>query len=238
MRTRLRRVGGSLMFLAATFIAAPFATSQGEPLAERVRQSRSLIPVIGHWTRGADSAMTVDGSKWSGTTTSAELDRASRQLFGAVNADFARNGAAPGAFPLAVSPDIANFTSGTLRVQFNMIGGASDQNAGIVFNLGPTGEYLYARYNTKDGDLALWKFVNGERVLIVHGTGSAKLALNQWHELVVQVRDRKVSASIAGNSALALEHTLDAAPSGKVGVWVKRDAVTAFKGLVVQRVQR
>ena len=62
MRTRLRRVGGSLMFLAATFIAAPFATSQGEPLAERVRQSRSLIPVIGHWTRGADSAMTVDGS--------------------------------------------------------------------------------------------------------------------------------------------------------------------------------
>lgn len=234
MRTRLRRTGGTLTLLAAAFIAAPFATSQGEPLAERVRQSRSLTPVIGHWTRGADSAMTVDGTKWSGSTSAAELDAASRQLFGSVNAAFAKNGAAPGAFPLAVAPDLANFTSGTLRVQFKMIGGASDQNAGIVFNLGPTGEYLYARYNTKDGDLALWKFVNGERALIVHGTGSAKLALNQWHELVVQVRDRKVSASIAGNSALALEHTLEAAPSGKVGVWVKRDAVSAFRGFRAQ----
>jgi hypothetical protein len=124
---------------------------------------------------------------------------------------------------------VRNFTGGTLRVQFKMIGGASDQNAGVAFNVSPDGEYLYARYNTKDGDLALWRFRNGERELIVHGTGTAKLALGEWHELVVTIRGTSLSASIAGNATLALKHTLDAAPSGRVGVWVKRDAVTAFR---------
>ena len=98
-----------------------------------------------------------------------------------------------------------------------------------MFNLQPTGEYLYARYNTKDGDLALWRFANGERQLIVHGTGTVKLPLMEWHELVVTIRDREVSALIDGKPSVELKHTLDAAISGRVGLWVKRDAVTAFR---------
>ena len=203
---------------------------------EATAQARSgLVGVIGSWADSTTTppSITVDGTTWSGTTTAGQLTRASERLFGTVSADFARNGSAAGAFPLAVHAATSTFGNGTLRVQFNMRGGASDQNAGIVFGLRPNGEYLYARYNTKDGDLALWRFVNGERQLIVHGTGTSALALGAWHELVVTINDRTISASITGNSTVSLRHTLDSAPTGRVGVWVKRDAVTSFRNFGV-----
>ena len=218
------------------------------PSAVRSQGSTGLQGVIGHWTEVAEGlpiivvdgkrtqgipTITVDGTKWSGKTTADALQRASLSLFGGANELFVRNGSADGAFPLAVASAVGQFTGGTLRVQFSMLGGASDQNAGVVFNLQPTGEYLYARYNTKDGDLALWRFANGERQLIVHGTGSAKLPLEEWHELVVTIRDRELSASVDGVPALQLKHTLDTAISGRVGLWVKRDAVTAFRNFRV-----
>lgn len=201
-------------------------------LSDAQGQSAGLVGVVGQWSTTADSALTVDGATWSGKTADSTLRRIGGSIFGAASDGLIRNGSAPGAFPLAVAPGVRNFTGGTLRVQFKMIAGASDQNAGIAFNITPDGEYWYARYNTKDGDLALWRYRNGERELIVHGTGAAKLALGEWHELVVTLRGTSVSASIAGNAALALKHTLDTSPSGRVGVWVKRDAVTAFRRFV------
>lgn len=197
-------------------------------------QAAGLVGIVGQWSVTADSALTVDGAGWSGKTIDADLRRVAMPVFGTVSDGLIRNSTAPGAFPFAVASGITNFTAGTLRVRFKMIGGASDQNAGIAFNLTPNGEYLYARYNTKDGDLALWRFANGERALIVHGTGASQLPLGQWHELVVTIRGTSMTASIAGNTTLALTHTLEAAPSGRVGVWVKRDAVTAFRDFRAQ----
>ncbi|MCC6242170.1 MAG: hypothetical protein IT353_04985 [Gemmatimonadaceae bacterium] len=224
----------SLATVARAALVLVFGAGWGASAAQA--QARSgLVAVIGSWADSATTtpSLTVDGTKWSGTTAADQLSRASERLFGTSSADFVRNGSAAGAFPLAVHVATPSFGNGTLRVQFNMRGGASDQNAGIVFGLTPAGEYLYARYNTKDGDLALWRFVNGERQLIVHGTGTSKLALGAWHELVVTISDRTISASIAGNSTVSLRHTLDSAPTGRVGVWVKRDAVTSFRNFQV-----
>jgi len=203
-------------------------------LSDAKGQTAGLVGVVGQWSAASDSSLTVDGAAWSGRTSEADLRRVGGSLFGAASDGLIRNGTASGAFPLALSPNVRTFTSGTLRVQFKMIGGASDQNAGIAFNVSPEGEYLYARYNTKDGDLALWRYAKGERQLIVHGTGASQLALGEWHELVVTIRGTSLSASIAGNTTLALAHTLDAAPTGRVGVWVKRDAITAFRRFTVQ----
>lgn len=207
-------------------------TAASARLSDAQGQTAGLMGVVGQWSMTADSVLTVDGAAWSGKTADSTLRRVGGTLFGSASEGLIRNGSAPGAFPLAVAPGVRTFTGGTLRVQFKMIAGASDQNAGIAFNVTPEGEYLYARYNTKDGDLALWRYRNGERELIVHGTGAAKLALGEWHELVVTIRGTSLSASIAGNATVALKHTLDAAPSGRVGVWVKRDAVTAFRRFV------
>jgi len=56
-----------------------------------------------------------------------------------------------------------------------------------------------------------------------------QIPLGTWHELVVEIRGRQVRGYIAGDSTISVEHTLDAEPTGRVGAWAKRDAVTAFR---------
>ena len=100
---------------------------------------------------------------------------------------------------------------------------------GILFGLRATGEYYYVRYNTKDGNVALWQFANGERKVIKHGDVHKQITLGTWHELVVQVNGRHVGGHIAGDTTISVEQTLDVDPVGRVGVWVKRDAITGFR---------
>jgi hypothetical protein len=45
----------------------------------------------------------------------------------------------------------------------------------------------------------------------------------------VEVRGRQVKGHIAGDPTISVEHTLDADPVGRTGVWAKRDAITAFR---------
>lgn len=213
-------------WIASALLLAPLSVVLGTQFEQPVS---TLVGVIGHWTTSTDSTFTVDGAAWSGQSSAESVRKAGVRLFGTATDGFVANGTATGAFPLAIAAPVREFSNGTLRVQFKMVGGASDQNAGIAFNITPQGEYLYARYNTKDGDLALWRYVKGERQLIVHGTGSSKLALGDWHELVVTIHGKGVSASVAGVSGMTLVHTLDTAPAGRVGVWVKRDAITSFR---------
>ena len=117
-------------------------------------------------------------------------------------------------------------------MQFKLIAGASDQLAGLVFNLRSSGEYLAVRYNTKDGNAALWKYDNGARARLADGTAHAQLPLDVWHTIEVQVVDRKVTGLV--NGTLRVEHTLDQPISGRVGFWAKPDSVSAFKGLQIQ----
>jgi hypothetical protein len=216
---------------ALTIVVAGVACTAAPVSAQPVTPV-SLMTVTGHWTASTDSVhtLTVDGTKWSGTTDSLSLARASMQLFGAVDPQFLRNGQSSGAFPLAVASAIARFGNGTLRVRFNLRGGASDQNAGIVFGLQPDGSYHYLRYNTKDGDLALWTFANGERRNISHSDTKQQLPLGRWHTLEVQLDGTRLTARVVEVDALRFTHTFESAPVGRVGVWVKRDAVTSFQG--------
>lgn len=205
--------------------------AQASSAAITPQQGIALVPLAGHWTSSVegDATMTVDGSRWSGTTDSLSLHRAGTTLFGAASTSFVRNGLAPGAFPVAVAGSVRQFSEGTLRVRFKLVGGASDQNAGIVFGMQPGGEYHYLRYNTKDGDLALWAYADGARRVIAHGEAKRQLPLNQWHVLELTVTGNRLEAAVRSDSTLRFTHTLEAVPSGRVGVWVKRDAITAFQ---------
>lgn len=225
-----RRTRSAAVAVAALF-AAPLAEHEEEPR----RQRSALAGVVGHWsdTTIGTPALVVNGVKWSGTTSKAELENAGRRLFGSVNATFLANMTSATVFPIAVVPEVSAFSSGTLRVQFNMLGGKSDQNGGVMFGLQPTGEYFYVRYNTKDGNLAVWKYANGDRVALTHGDVHKQIPLGTWHELVVEIRGRQVRGYIAGDTTISVQHTLDTEPAGRVGLWVKRDAVTAFRGYIV-----
>jgi hypothetical protein len=75
--------------------------------------------------------------------------------------------------------------------------------------------------------VAVWKFENGARTVLTHGTEHDQLPLNVWHTLDVQVTGTAVTAT--ANGRLTVKHSLDGPVSGRVGVWTKTDAVTTFK---------
>ncbi len=227
---RARRRTCSSCLLASALLVAP-AEFEGAWSS----QGRTLEGVIGRWadTTIGGPAFLVNGERWSGTTEAGALRDWSARLFGSASEPFVRNGSVPAAFPFAIAPGIASFTSGTLRVQFNLVGGASDQIAGLLFGLQPNGDYHYVRYNTRDGNLAVWRVRNGEREVLKHGEVHKQLPLRSWHELVVRIEGREVSGQVAGDTSISVHHTLDAAPAGRVGVWAKRDAITAFRQLTV-----
>ena len=193
-----------------------------------------VLGVVGHWIEekdGADPVVRVDGVPGR-VPTAAEIENAATTLFGRVDPTFAANAGSANAFSLGVLSKVPRFTGGTFRARFKLVSGASDQTAGLVFDLEPNGEYLYARYNTKDGNLALWRFANGNREVIAHGEQHVQLALGVWHELTVTITGSRMVA-VANNGALRFEHTLPEPVDGRVGFWTKRDSVTQFKDVRV-----
>lgn len=213
---------------ALAVIAAPMLVLQ--------HSAATLASVVGHWSHIDDGgpALKVDGAKWSGKTTRAELEAAAKPIFGTVSDALVANATGSGAFPLAVWTGTSNITDGAVRVQFKLISGSDDRSGGIVFALTPAGEYYYVRYNTKDGNLAVWRYENGGRKVLKHGEHHEQLPLNQWHELTIRVSGQKVTGNVTGTK-LTVEHTLDAPVSGRVGLWAKRDVVTAFRNFSVDR---
>ena len=75
--------------------------------------------------------------------------------------------------------------------------------------------------------------MNGDRRRILDGTEHQQLPLNTWHELRVEIRGARVTASV--NDTLRLEHTLPAPVTGRVGFWTKRDSISAFKDFSAAR---
>ena len=187
--------------------------------------------LIGLWRAGTDAGiptLTIDGT----AAPKPNGDQAAR-YFGADGPSFVAAATSPTVFPLAAASGVKAFTSGELRVEFKLVAGATDQTAGIAFNLAPDHSYLYARYNTKDGNVALWKYEKGERTVLAHGDLHEQLPFNAWHTLKVAIAGRNVTASV--NDRLQVSHTIDRDVAGGVGLWTKADSVTAFRRFVALR---
>ena len=170
-------------------------------------QAPAARAVSGVWTTAMQDGATVtthDGSKWT----------------------------APAGYPFAVFEEPREFSSGTASIEFKLIGGTDDYPAGLAF--GHRGEtYFYVRYNTKDGNVALWRMDGVKRTVIDHGDAHEQLARGVWHSLELVVDDAHIRATV--NGRLAVEHTLDAPPPpGRLGLWTKPDATTAFRNLRVR----
>jgi hypothetical protein len=88
------------------------------------------------------------------------------------------------------------------------------------------------RYNTKDGNVAFWKYSDGARARIADGTDHAQLQLGAWHTIELRVADRTMSGVV--NGKLRVEHTADRPIEGLVGFWAKPDSVSSFKALRVR----
>lgn len=193
-----RRATRLLVALGAFGLGLPgFALAQPSQL--------EVKPLVGHWEsrlEGGETIVAADARKW-------KMEPGETR------------------FPLAVISGVDSFSNGVLSVKFRMIGGETDQIAGIAFGVASASNYYYARYNTKDGNVALWRFANGERTQVVDGTEHLQLALNAWHDLRVEVRGTRIIAVV--NDKIRIEHALPAPVTGRVGFYTKRDSITEFK---------
>ncbi len=223
--------------LALLLSAAATANLLG---AQTAPSTGGLTAAVGHWSAGVtnaagamDAGILANGERWSGRSDAAALSALARRWFGSADSSFVANAMSNGAFPFAVHDATRSFGDGELAVDFRLDGGKSDQFAGILFGLTSRGEYYAGRYNTKDGNLAIWTYADGERRVLAKGTGEKQLPLGAWHRLELRVRGGEVQVRVVGHPELTLTHQLDSAVSGRVGLWVKRDAVTAFRNYTV-----
>ncbi|HPW18303.1 MAG TPA: DUF4405 domain-containing protein, partial [Candidatus Aminicenantes bacterium] len=195
--------------------------------ARRPRRESGFAPVIGSWTAAEDGTWTVDATRWSGRTDPGHLTEAAASLWASEPGAILENGTAPDACPLLVYRDVADFSEGALGVRFKLIAGESDQTAGIAFGIKPTGEYLFFRYNTREGNAALWEFKGGKRRVIARGPERLQHPLDTWHDLRVTVAGKKVVGKV--DDTLTVEYELEEPVEGRVGLWTKRDSVTSFR---------
>jgi hypothetical protein len=192
-----------------------------------------IVPVVGRWVQSIEAGepvVTADPHEWDGKS-GPDLEAAARLLFKNPHPAFSKNAAPATAYPLAIVVRPESFSEGVLRVRFKLLGGPSDQTAGLAFGIGPKADFFYVRYNTKDGNVAVWEFVDGARRVLAHGTDHQQLPLNVWHDLNVQIAGRRVTGTV--NGALRVEHDLPRPVSGRLGFWTKRDASSAFSALQV-----
>jgi hypothetical protein len=201
----------------SAILFAPFVAFGGAETVEsqEERRSRQVVrAVVGDWKTGLDGSdptIVIDGESTAAGVTD-------------------------GPFSLGVLPEHPRFTEGTYQARFKLVRGASDQTAGLVFDLKENGEYLFVRYNTREGNVAIWRFADGERQRVVGGGQKTQLPLGVWHELVVTIAGRRVTGLV--NGTLRVEHELPAPVDGGLGLWTKRDSVTEFKNVRVQPASR
>lgn len=210
-----------------------------EAVAQRETGSspHGIVSVVGRWSepvRDGDQVVLVEDSRQH-TPSPDTIEQTSTLLFSRVDSSFAENALAAGAFSLGVLPNVRRFSDGTFRAQFQLVSGATDQTAGLVFDLRSNGEYLFVRYNTREGNIALWRYANGNREVVARGTDTIQLPLGVWHELSVAITGTRVVGAV--NDTLRLEHTLQAPADGRIGFWAKRDSVTMFKNIRVPPTQ-
>ncbi|MCD6588425.1 MAG: hypothetical protein J7K88_07730 [Candidatus Fermentibacteraceae bacterium] len=202
----------------------------GEPVGG---EPVSFVPAVGYWTTGMvedNPALFLDGSRWEQGQTSANIAEQAREIYGDRYSEFLDNVQAYAYYPFAIARDTDNFTGGEISLRFKNTGGRIDQNAGILFDLKPNGDYYTLRASSLENNLVLWRVVRGNRSSI-EWIRNTPTPTNQWHDLRLVVNGRDIQGYLDGQ--LLLEYTIEEPVDGKVGVWSKADSEVYFDDFTV-----
>lgn len=190
--------------------------------------------VVGDWSiseAGGERGLKVDGARWRQGTPSVNLADQARRLYGERYAEFLDGVRAFAFFPLAVYR--AASYSGDLRlsVRFYPMAGRIDQGAGIAFAIAPDGSYLGVRANALEDNLLFFRVVRGKRTILENVRGVAT-PTRTWHQLVVTLRGKQMTAELDGTQRL--KRTLELPPQGRVGLWSKADSQVLFDNFEIK----
>ena len=135
-------------------------------------------------------------------------------------------------FPVCIKND-TNLKDGFVEVKFKPVAGKEDQAGGVIWRAKDSNNYYIARANALEGNVVLYKTVNGKRssldILGRKGGYGVKetVTSGQWHTLRVEFAGNHFKLIFDGKHLFAVEDTTFT-EAGKVGVWTKADSVTLF----------
>jgi hypothetical protein len=136
--------------------------------------------------------------------------------------------------------DETSYADVDLSVSFKPLKGKIDQGGGPMWRVQDENNYYVARMNPLEFNFRLYKVVDGKRTKLASADvevsdeelESDDPLLNQWHTIRVVHRGKQIVCYLGGKRLLEFEDD-SIADAGKVGLWAKADAVTAFDKLSV-----
>jgi len=194
-----------------------------------------IEPVIGDWRVGEAAGargLLVDGSRWRNGTPSANLADQAKKLYGDHYAEFLDGVKAFAFFPLALVRQPPPSGAVKMSLRFYPIAGRIDQGAGIAFDAQPDGSYWGVRANALENNILFFHVIRGKRT-VLENVRNTPTASKTWHTLVATIRGKQLTVELDGKQYL--QKMLDAAPTGRVGLWSKADSQVLFDELRVER---
>lgn len=133
-------------------------------------------------------------------------------------------------FNLAVIDD-SHYDDVEISVWLKALTGRIDQGGGLVWRYKDADNYYIARINPLENNFRVYKVVNGRRIQLQ----SARLPLRagQWYVMKIENIGQKIEFYLDGRKYLEVNESTFKA--GKIGLWTKADAVTAFDNLRVKK---
>jgi hypothetical protein len=136
-------------------------------------------------------------------------------------------------FPLAILKGF-EATDVEVRVRFKPVSGKVDQAAGLMVRVRDANNYYIARANALEGNVRLYKVVDGKRWQFAGA--DVKVPTGKWQELGLKIEGDRLTVSLDGKELFkATDQTFTEA--GRVGLWTKADSLTHFDDLVVRRLR-
>jgi hypothetical protein len=135
----------------------------------------------------------------------------------------------PAAFNVALAGALARDLE--LEVALRPIEGDEDRGGGLVWRAYDGSNYYVARWNPLEDNFRLYKVVEGQRTMLA--SADAHLDGAAWHKLRVRMVGDRIECALDGQVLLeARDATFS--DEGRVGLWTKADARTAFDDLVLR----
>jgi hypothetical protein len=115
-----------------------------------------------------------------------------------------------------------------VSVRFKPISGREDASAGIVFRFAD-GRYYVIRANALEDNFNLYYYDHSRRQIA--GVRVKAPALGQWHKLRIAATGDRIQGWL--NDQPLIDQRDSRIASGRIGLWMKADSVTAFDDLAV-----
>jgi len=139
-----------------------------------------------------------------------------------------------GTFNLAVA-DATSFRDFELTVESKAVRGKEDQGGGPVWRLVDENNYYVCRFNPLEANFRIYVVKDGERTELASAT--VHTDVDRWYTIQVTMAGKKIRCGLDGTNLLEVEDATFG-QAGRVGLWTKADAETAFDDLAVAEIRR